>query len=187
MYWLFQAQEDFLAQFRSIVLGTADLLQKWDIGHPATLPLTQTSLSLRLLEIAGTTHQKPSFMLNPVRIDGQLAEVQEEVILTTPFCTLRRFAKDVADPGPRVLVVAPMSGHFATRLRGTLAALLPEHDVHVTDWIDARDIPASAGPFGLDDMIAHVMTCLEALGPGAHALSISQSAVAALGAMMGPG
>jgi poly(3-hydroxybutyrate) depolymerase len=182
MYRLFQAQEDFLAQFRSVLLGIADLLQKWDIGYPATLPLTQTAVPLRLFENAGTTHQKPSFMLNSVRIGDRLAEVQEEVILTTPFCTLRRFAKDVADPGPRVLVVAPMSGHFATRLRGTLAALLPEHDVHVTDWTDARDIPASAGPFGLDDMVAHVMTCLEALGPGAHAFSISQSAVAVLAA-----
>ena len=97
-------------------------------------------------------------------------------MLATPFCTLRRFAKDVPDPGPRVLVVAPMSGHFATRFRGTLAALLPEHDVHVTDWADAREVPTSAGPFGLDDMVAHLIACLEAMGPGAHALAVSQPA-----------
>ncbi len=66
--------------------------------------------------------------------------------LATPFCTLWRFAKDVPDPGPRVLVVAPMSGHFATRLRGTLDLLLPKHDVHVTDWADARGVPLAAGP-----------------------------------------
>ncbi len=110
-------------------------------------------------------------------------------MLATPFCTLRRFAKDVADPGPRVLVVAPMSGHFATRLRGTIAALLPDHDVHVTDWADARDIPPLAGPFGLDDMVAHVMACLEALGPGAHLLAVSQPAAAVLAAaaLMGEG
>ncbi len=103
-------------------------------------------------------------------------------MLATPFCTLRRFAKDVADPGPRVLVVAPLSGHFATRLRGTLELLLPEHDVHVTDWADAREVPASAGPFGLDDMVAHLVACLEAMGPGAHALAVSQAAVATMAA-----
>jgi poly(3-hydroxybutyrate) depolymerase len=108
--------------------------------------------------------------------------VREEVVLATPFCTLRRFAKDVADPGPRVLVVAPLSGHFATRFRGTLELLLPEHDVHVTDWADAREVPLVAGPFGLDDTVAHLVACLEAIGPGAHALAVSQAAVPALAA-----
>ena len=103
-------------------------------------------------------------------------------MLATPFCTLRRFAKDVADPGPRVLVVAPLSGHFATRLRGTLEALLPEHDVHVTDWADARGVPLAAGAFGLDDVVAHLMACLEAMGPGAHALAVSQAVAPALAA-----
>jgi poly(3-hydroxybutyrate) depolymerase len=103
-------------------------------------------------------------------------------MLANSFCTLRRFAKDVARPGLRVLVVAPLSGHFATRLRGTLEALLPEHDVHVTDWTDAREVPLSAGPFGLDDVVAHLMAYLEAMGPGAHALAVSQAAVPAVAA-----
>ena len=144
--------------------------------------MSQAAASLRLLESAGTTHRKPPFGLTRVRIGDRAVEVREEAVLATPFCTLRRFAKDVADPGPRVLVVAPLSGHFATRLRGTLEALLPEHDVHVTDWADAREIPPAAGPFGLDDMVAHLMACLEALGPGAHVLAVSQPAVAALAA-----
>ena len=101
---------------------------------------------------------------------------------TAPFGRLLRFTKDVADPGPRVLVVAPQSGHFATRLRGTVEALLPEHDVHVTDWTDAREIPVSAGPFGLDDMVAQIIAWLEAMGPGAHLLAVSQPAVAVLAA-----
>ena len=83
---------------------------------------------------------------------------------TAPFGRLLRFAKDAAGPGPRVLVVAPQSGHFATRLRGTVEPLLPEHDVHVTDWTDAREIPVAAGPFGLDDMVAQVVAWLEARG-----------------------
>jgi poly(3-hydroxybutyrate) depolymerase len=138
--------------------------------------------SLRLLENAGTTHRKPPFGLAHVRIGGRTVEVREETALATPFCTLRRFAKDVPEPGPRVLVVAPLSGHFATRFRGTLEALLPEHDVHVTDWADAREIPLAAGVFGLDDVVAHLIACLEAMGPGAHALAVSQAAVPALAA-----
>jgi len=137
---------------------------------------------------APRTASRPSGSSAPA-IGDRSVEVREEAVLATPFCTLRRFAKDVADPGPRVLVVAPMSGHFATRLRGTIAALLPDHDVHVTDWADARDIPPLAGPFGLDDMVAHVMACLEALGPGAHLLAVSQPAAAVLAAaaLMGEG
>jgi poly(3-hydroxybutyrate) depolymerase len=104
------------------------------------------------------------------------------VVDTAPFGRLLRFTKDVADPGPRVLVVAPQSGHFATRLRGTVEALLPEHDVHVTDWTDAREIPVSAGPFGLDDMVAQIIAWLEGMRPGAHLLAVSQPAVAVLAA-----
>ncbi|WP_431267093.1 polyhydroxyalkanoate depolymerase [Dankookia sp. P2] len=99
-----------------------------------------------------------------------------------PFGRLLRFAKDTPRPGPPLLVVAPLSGHFATRLRGTIAGLLPEHDVHVTDWADAREVPAAAGPFGLDDQVARIVAWLEALGPGAHLLAVSQPAVAALAA-----
>jgi poly(3-hydroxybutyrate) depolymerase len=182
MYQLYQAQEDLLAQFRPIVLDAASLLQTWDTGNPATAPLRQAAAALQLLESAGTTHRKPSFGLDNVRVGGRQVEVRQEAVLATPFCTLRRFAKNLTDPGPPALVVAPMSGHFATRLREALRALLPGHDVHVTDWADARHVPTSAGPFGLDDMVAWIVACLEALGPGAHLLTVSQPAVAALAA-----
>ncbi len=182
MYRLHQAQEDFLDRPRPLALDAAGLLRAWDTGRPEALPLSQAAASLQLLESAGTTHRKPPFGLTRARVGGRTVEVREEAVLATPFCTLRRFAKDVASPGPRLLVVAPMSGHFATRLRGTLDALLPEHDVHVTDWADARDVPLSAGPFGMDDMVALLMACLEAMGMGAHALAVSQPAVALLAA-----
>ncbi len=182
MYPLHQAQEDLLARLRPLALDAANLLRAWDTGRPEALPLSQASAALRLLESAGTTHQNPTFGLTHARVGDRLVEVREEAVHATPFCTLRRFAKDVAAPGPRVLVVAPLSGNFATRLRGTLDLLLPGHDVHVTDWADARDVPAAAGPFGLDDMVAHIIACLEAMGPGAHALAVSQAAVALLAA-----
>src|SRR3712207_6658716 len=182
MYPLHQAQEGLLARLRPLALDAADLLRTTDTGRPEAFPLSQAAASLQLWESAGTTHQKPPFGLNRAQVGGRSIEVREEVVLATPFCTLRRFAKDSADPGPRVLVVAPLSGHFATRLRGTLELLLPEHDVHVTDWADAREVPAAAGSFGLDDMVEHLMACLEAMGPGAHALAVSQPAVALLAA-----
>src|SRR3712207_5357867 len=147
MYPLHQAQEDLLARLRPLALDAAERLRAMDTGRPEALPFSQAAASLRLLENAGTTHQKPAFGLTRTRIGGRSVEVREESVLATPFCTLRRFAKDAPDPGPRVLVVAPLSGHFATRLRGTLELLLPGHDVHVTDWVDAREIPVAAGPF----------------------------------------
>ena len=158
MYPLYQAQEGLLARLRPLALDAAERLRAVDTGRPEALPLSQAAASLQLWESAGTTHQKPPFGLTHARVgDHRLVEVREEVVLTTPFCALRRFAKDMADPGPRVLVVAPLSGHFATRLRNTLELLLPGHDVHVTDWADAREVPASTGPFGLDDAVAHLM------------------------------
>ena len=120
MYPLHQAQEDLLARLRRLALDAAGLLRAMDTGGPEALPLSQAAASLRLLESAGTTHRKPPFGLTHSRVGDKLVEVREEAVLATPFCTLRRFAKDTADPGPRVLVVAPLSGHFATRLRGTL-------------------------------------------------------------------
>ncbi len=182
MYQLHQAQAALLARLRPLARAASGLLRPLHPGRPEVLPLSQTAASLQLLEGAGTTHRKPAFGLTHARVGDKLVEVREEVVDTAPFGRLLRFAKDAASPGPRVLVVAPQSGHFATRLRGTVETLLPEHDVHVTDWTDAREIPVAAGPFGLDDMVAQVIAWLEAMGPGAHLLAVSQPAVAVLAA-----
>ena len=146
IYQLSQAQAALLARLRPLARDASSLLRSLHADRPEASPLAQAAASLRLLESVGTTHRKPAFGLGPLRHGGGLVEVREEVVDTAAFGRLLRFAKDVAAPGPRVLVVAPQSGHFATRLRGTVAALLPEHDVHVTDWTDAREIPVAAGP-----------------------------------------
>jgi polyhydroxyalkanoate depolymerase len=91
-----------------------------------------------------------------------------------PFCTLLHFRKAITVEQPRVLVVAPLSGHFSTLLRGTVETLLPEHDVYITDWHNARDISRRAGRFGLDEYIDHVLAFLEAMGPGAHVVGVCQ-------------
>jgi poly(3-hydroxybutyrate) depolymerase len=105
------------------------------------------------------------------------------VVAQTPFATLRRFAKPGASTQPRVLVVAPMSGHFATLLRDTVRTMLPDHDVHVTDWHNVRDVPPEAGRFGLDEYTQHIMDFLAAMGPGSHVLAVCQPCVAALAAV----
>src|SRR3954452_15684277 len=179
---LSQAQAALLARLRPLARNASSLLQSLHADRPEASPLAQAAASLQLLEGVGTTHRKPTFGFGPRQQDGGRVGVREDVIDTAPFGRLLRFTKDVAHPGPRVLVVAPQSGHFATRLRGTVETLLPEHDVHVTDWTDAREILVSAGPFGLDDMVAQIVAWLEAMGSGAHLLAVSQPAVAVLAA-----
>jgi len=103
------------------------------------------------------------------------------------FCTLQRFVRDdlgdaIRSERPRVLIVAPMSGHFATLLRDTVRTVLQDHDVYITDWLNARDVPLCEGRFGLDEYIEHVMQFLAAIGPGAHMMAICQPCVAALAA-----
>ncbi|WP_165943352.1 polyhydroxyalkanoate depolymerase [Roseicella aquatilis] len=173
LYEIFEAQEAWLARLRPFARSTAGLLRGWHAGEAAGLPLHPAAVPLHLLEEAGTTHRKPAFGLPRVR---------EEVVAEAPFGRLLRFARPAAPPGPRLLVVAPLSGHFATRLRGTVAALLPDHDLHVTDWTDAREVPAARGGFGLDEQVAQLIAWLEAMGPGTHLLTVSQPAIAALAA-----
>ena len=103
--------------------------------------------------------------------------------LDLPFGNLLHFAKDVDTPQPRVLVVAPLSGHFATLLRGTVETLLRDHDVYITDWANARDVPLEAGRFGVDDYVDYLIRFLEAIGPGAHILAVCQPCVQALAAV----
>ena len=100
--------------------------------------------------------------------------VREEVVLHRPFCKLLHFAKDAAVSQPRVLIVAPLSGHFATLLRGTVSTMLPDHDVYITDWQDAREIPLSSGLFELQDFIDYLIGFIEHLGPTISWRSASQ-------------
>src|ERR1019366_8570144 len=104
--------------------------------------------------------------------------VREEVVLALPFGKLLHFAKDdVATPQPKMLVVAPLSGHFATLLTDTVATLLRDHDVYITDWANARDVPLREGRFGLEDYTDYVIHFLQELGPHSHLLAVCQPCV----------
>ena len=135
-----------------------------------------------MLSRAGLSHRRPSFGIPEVKVGNQMVPVSEEEVLATPFGTLLRFAKEGVPPQPKVLVVAPLSGHFATLLRDTVRVLLPEHDVHITDWANARDVGIWHGAFGFDEYIEHLITFLEAMGPGAHVVAVCQPCVQALAA-----
>jgi len=128
------------------------------------------------------THQRPVFGIDAVEIDGELAPVREEAVLSTPFGALLRFAKDTDAVQPRVLVVPGLAGHFATLVRGTVRTLLPDHEVFVADWHNARDVPVGDGRFGLDEYISHLIEFVTAIGPGSHLMAVCQPCVAALAA-----
>ena len=135
-----------------------------------------------LLARAGLTHSRPAFGIDRVEVRGREVAVREQVVDATPFASLLHFKKDTTVEQPRVLLVAPLSGHFATLLRNTVTTMLPEHDVYVTDWHNARDVKLSHGRFGLDDCIDHVIRFLEAMGSDNHVVAVCQPCVPVLAA-----
>ncbi len=121
---------------------------------------------------------KPSFGHTATCINGQTVAVTEEIIDRSPWCDLLHFRRDIDRPSdPTLLIVAPLSGHYATLLRGTVEAFLPDHDVYITDWANARDVPLSAPDFDLDDYVDHIIAFLQLLGPRTHVLAVCQPAV----------
>lgn len=173
LYALYQTAADMMLPFRawSAVAGNV---------NPAAW--RSTGAFYEMISRAGLSHRRPSFGIPEVKVGQQMVPVYEEEVLATPFGTLLRFAKEGVPPQPKVLLVAPLSGHFATLLRDTVRVLLPEHDVHITDWANARDVGIWHGPFGFDEYVGHLITFLEAMGPGAHVVAVCQPCVQALAA-----
>ncbi len=156
-------------------------------------PLSQTALgrnmaaSFEVFERVTRRYEKPAFDIDEVEIDGKTAAVLQRTAWQRPFCNLLHFdvtlPKSAAKkPRPKLLIVAPMSGHHATLLRGTVQTMVQEHDVYVTDWIDARQVPLSLGAFDLDDYIEYVCNILHFLGPDTHVMAVCQPSVPVLAA-----
>jgi poly(3-hydroxybutyrate) depolymerase len=131
---------------------------------------------------AAASRGKPEFGIESVTVEGKPAAVAEEIVLRRPFGQLKHFRKAGAPAGPKLLMVAPMSGHYATLLRGTVERMLPGHDVYITDWRDAKLAPLAEGGFDLDDYIDYLIAFLEHIGPGAHMLAVCQPSVPAFAA-----
>ena len=147
--------------------------------HPAGRAV---GAACELFERASRKHGKPEFAIRQVLSGGVPVAVREEVVVSKPFCDLLHFRREGRTGDPVVLVVAPLSGHFATLLRDTVRGLLAEHDVYITDWQDARQVPASRGPFTLDDYIDTLLEFLARLGPDVHLIAVCQPSVPALAA-----
>jgi poly(3-hydroxybutyrate) depolymerase len=126
---------------------------------------------------ASAPRGKPVFGLDSTMVDGRTVAVEEEIVLRKPFGQLKRFRREGVEGSPRLLIVAPMSGHYATLLRGTVERMLPGHDVYITDWRDAKLVPLDQGGFDLDDYIDYLIEYLEHIGPGAHMLAVCQPSV----------
>lgn len=183
LYHLHEFQHAALAPMRLV----AEALQTV-YSHP-WMPISYTSFgrtmaaSLELVERTTRRYAKPQFNLPTTTIDGQEVAVREVVVYEKPFCSLLHFQRQTDRRDPRVLVVAPVSGHYATLLRGTVEALLPEHDVYITDWVDARDVPLSEGSFSLDDYIDYMIEMFHFLGADTHVLAVCQPSVPVMAAV----
>ncbi|MEO7248034.1 MAG: polyhydroxyalkanoate depolymerase, partial [Novosphingobium sp.] len=158
------------------------------LGHPM-MPADMfgiapmISSALEVFAHAAAPRGKPAFDLETVTVDGTTFSVTESIVVHRPFGNLLRFSHTGLPEGaPRLLIVAPMSGHFATLLRGTLARMLERAEVFITDWHDAKMVPLEAGKFTLDDYIDELIGFLEYIGPGAHMMAVCQPSVPALAA-----
>lgn len=182
MYHAYQAHSDWMWPVRTLARTAVPMLLDPSLGLGGHPPQRRLAAACEVLRLAEITHRRPDWGIDAVTVGGTPVPVVEQVVQRTPFATLLRFAKPGVAPQPKVLVVAPMSGHFATLLRDTVRTMLADHDVHVTDWHNARDVPLADGRFGLAEYTRHVIDFLAALGPGAHLVAICQPCVAALAA-----
>jgi poly(3-hydroxybutyrate) depolymerase len=180
LYQAYQAHSDIMIPVRNWAGTALRALGQPLMGIVDNAALRNLTAAYELIARAGLTHARPAFGVDGVIVGNREMAVHEHAALTTPFGTLLHFKKDVDTPQPRVLLVAPLSGHFSTLLRGTVRTMLPEHDVYITDWHNVRDVPLAHGRFGFDDYIAHLIRFLEAIGPGAHVVAVCQPCVAVL-------
>lgn len=182
LYQAYQLQRDLMSPFRLLAQGGSAVL--WMQNTENSL-MRKLSASMDVFSRMRLTHSRPPYAIGSVTVAERDYPVSEEVVLRMPFGTLLRFKKEGTEDlpyQPPVLLVAPLSGHFATLLRETAKTLLQDHDVYITDWHNARDVSLRHGPFGLDDYIDHMIRFTQAIGPGAHLVAVCQPCVAALAA-----
>lgn len=155
--------------------------------HPM-MPLSYTSYgksmaaASEVLERVTHRYRKPQFSITHTKVAGKAVKISQETVMTLPFCRLLHFKKNTGKSQPKLLLVAPMSGHHATLLRGTVESLLPYLDVYITDWMDGRDVPMSAGGFSLEDYITYVIEFTRKLGSDVHLMAVCQPSVPVLAA-----
>jgi len=185
LYHAYQAQTDAFVPVRLMAEALSGIFdQRWLDDVPG---MRHAAAAMTMLSHAGLSHVRPEFGIKSVTVDGAEVPVNEESVAVHPFCTLLHFKKTVAKPAavaePKLLVVAPMSGHFSTLLRGTVSTVLQDHDVYLTDWQNARNVPLSRGRFGLDDFVEEIIGFIRLLGPDVHVMAVCQPSVPVLAAV----
>jgi len=183
MYDAYQAQADLLAPLRAWAGLASAGFRETHAGPAVNALLRAFSAGAELVSRAQLTHERPDFEIRDVFIDGRLVPVEERLEYEKPFGKLVHFRKETNLAQPRVLLVAPMAGHFSTLLRHTVQTLLVDHDVFITDWTNARDVPRSAGRFGFDDYVAYLIEFIRELGPGVHVIGVCQPCAALIAAV----
>lgn len=177
LYQAYELQRAWLSSASALASIGAEMLTNpvLPIGYMGLGPVAS---ALEVFAHATATYGKPAWDIETVEAGGKPHAVVEATVLNRPFGDLKRFHREgLPEDAPRLLVVAPMSGHYATLLRGTVERMLENYVVYVTDWADARNVPTSAGQFDLDDYIDYVIGFLEYIGPGAHAMAVCQPSV----------
>jgi polyhydroxyalkanoate depolymerase len=183
LYAAYQAHSDIMGPVRRLAGWAAHSIGNTGIDLPGYGIVRDLTAAYQLIARAGLTHSRPPFGINHVTATNENVEITEEPAHVTPFGTLLHFKKDIDTEQPRVLLVAPLSGHFATLLRGMVKTMLPEHDVYITDWHNMRDVDRKHGAFGFDEYVAHLIEFLEVIGEGAHVVAVCQPCVAVLAAI----
>jgi poly(3-hydroxybutyrate) depolymerase len=178
LYRTYQASDDLLAPFRLFarIFCTGEVPVAPLLGFAAG----DFFAAMEMLTRYRLSHVRPAFGIEEVVSGGRRVAVREETALDLPFGRLIRFAKPGEPRQPKILVVAPLSGHFSTLLRGTVEVLLRDHDIFITDWANARDVPQQAGRFGIEEYVDYIIAFLEALGPGGNVLAVCQPCVQTL-------
>jgi polyhydroxyalkanoate depolymerase len=181
IYQAYQNHMDLTEPWRS---GAANALKYLNLVPQGTSDrmFGRLAAALELISRSALTYHRPDYGIGTVMVGNREVAVTEEVAYATPFGSLLHFKKEDTPEQPRMLLVAPMSGHFATLLRGTVKTLLQDHDVYITDWHNPRDIPPAHGRFGLEDYTDHLITFMDKLGPRSHMVAICQPSVSALAA-----
>ncbi|HEY9280238.1 MAG TPA: polyhydroxyalkanoate depolymerase [Eoetvoesiella sp.] len=186
LYDLHELQRSFLTPLAAFTDTGSQLFSNPYSPFAYTPVSRQIAATYELVHRLGKDYEKPAWGLPTTVIDGKEVNITEQPALQKPFCNLVHFQRQVPKsrpPDPKVLLVAPLSGHHATLLRDTVRALLPQHDVYVTDWVDARMVPPAAGPFHLNDYVKYVQEFIRLLGPDVHVISVCQPTVPVLAAI----
>ena len=179
MYDAYQGMADVGDRVRLLAANAQIVLEAWS-SQPFASPWRKMAAYYELVALAGFTHARPDWEVDAIEVDGSELAIAQNVAAATPFCELRHFRRASGEDDPKVLLVAPMSGHFATLLRGTLLTMLADHQVYVTDWVNPRNVKMEAGGFGLDDYTQHLIDFVRHIGEDCHVVAVCQPTVSAL-------